>query len=47
MSDFGFKCMEDWNLSDQLPAEGGLGSLEDTSKPRHCVFGCLLGPFCI
>jgi hypothetical protein len=47
MSDLGSQPREVWKELDQLPAEGRLGSSENTSKPRRCLFLLLRGPLCI
>jgi hypothetical protein len=33
-----------WHVTDRLTAEGWLGSLENTSKPRRFCGCCVLGP---
>jgi hypothetical protein len=37
MSDLGSQPREVWQQSDRLPAEGRLGSAENSSKPRRCL----------
>jgi hypothetical protein len=37
MSDLSLQLREVWKQPDRLPAEGRLGSSENTSKPQHCV----------
>jgi hypothetical protein len=38
MSDLGLQPRELWKQLDRLPAEERLGSSENTSKPRRCLF---------
>jgi hypothetical protein len=38
MSDLGLQLREVWKQPDRLPAEGRLGSSENTSKPRRCLY---------
>jgi hypothetical protein len=38
MSDLGSHPREVWKQPDRLPAEGRLGSSENTSMPRRCLF---------
>jgi hypothetical protein len=47
MSDFGIQSREVWKQPNRLPAEGRLGSSENTSKPRRRLYCCLLGPLLI
>jgi hypothetical protein len=44
MSDLGLQPREGWKQPGRLPAEGRLGSSENTS---NCLFCFLLGPLCI
>jgi hypothetical protein len=47
MSDLGLQHREAWNQLDRLPAEGKLGSSENTSKPRRCLFVACADLLCI
>jgi hypothetical protein len=38
MSDLGLQPREERNQSDRLPAKERLDNLENTSKPRRCLF---------
>jgi hypothetical protein len=38
MSNLGLQPSEVWKQPDRLPAEGRLGSSENTSKPRRCLY---------
>jgi hypothetical protein len=38
MSDLGWQPREVWKQPGRLPAEGRLGTSENTSKPRRCLF---------
>jgi hypothetical protein len=38
MSDLNLQLMEVWKQPGRLPAEGRLGSSENTSEPQRCLF---------